>query len=120
MQIRYFFGLLPIHAMAHGQHTVTQIDINDLISPPMLLLFLAVIYCLMIRPQMKSNREHEALLAGLQVGDDIKLTSGIIGTITKITEDYVCLQTNVSSHLYVDKHAIQQVLPDQTVRDQSS
>jgi len=120
MQIRYFFGALPIGVMAHGEHTVTQIDINDLISAPMLLVFLAVIYLLMIRPQMQANRAHKALLDALQLGRDIKLTSGIIGTITEMTEDYVCLQTDATSCLYVDKHAIQQVLPDNTVRDQLS
>ena len=53
---------------------------------PMVLLF-AAMYFLMIAPQRKKQKQHEAMLKALESGDEIVTTGGIYGTITNVKED---------------------------------
>ena len=46
-----------------------------------------IFYFLMIRPQVKKQREHQAMLAKLGKGDEILTRGGIIGKITGVSED---------------------------------
>lgn len=120
MQARLYVLLWPISVIAHDAAPVRHIDISQLFSAPLLLVLMATTYFLLIRPPMQANRAHNKLLASLQEGRDIQLTSGIIGTITAISECYVRIQIDNLTTLSVDKRAIQQLLPDNTVRDQLS
>ncbi|MFA4945462.1 MAG: preprotein translocase subunit YajC [Lentisphaeria bacterium] len=52
---------------------------------PLILIF-AVMYLLLIRPQQKKQKEHEALLGRLKAGDRVLTSGGIYGTITGVTE----------------------------------
>ena len=52
---------------------------------PILLMFV-VLYFLMIRPQMKRQKEHKALLAALAKGDEVISAGGMLGTVTKVSE----------------------------------
>jgi preprotein translocase subunit YajC len=49
-------------------------------------LILAIFYFLMIRPQQKQRKQHEAALRNLQRGDDIVTTGGIVGQVIHIKE----------------------------------
>jgi len=51
------------------------------------VLMLLVIYFLLLRPQMKRQKEHQKMVTSLQKGDKIVTSSGIFGTITKISDD---------------------------------
>ena len=51
------------------------------------VLMLLVIYFLLLRPQMKRQKEHRNMLSSLQKGDKVVTSSGIFGTITKISDD---------------------------------
>ena len=51
------------------------------------VLLLGVFYFLLIRPQQRRSKEQQALLRSIDVGDEIVMTSGIIGTIVDIDED---------------------------------
>ena len=52
----------------------------------------AVVYFLMIRPQQKKMKEQQDMLGQLKHGDEVVTTSGILGTITGITEKVVTLE----------------------------
>ena len=58
---------------------------------PMALVFL-IIYFLMIRPQAKRQREHDAMLKALGKGDRVALRGGIHGTITGSSDDVVTVE----------------------------
>jgi preprotein translocase subunit YajC len=51
------------------------------------VLLLGVFYFLLIRPQQRRSKEQQALIRSIDVGDEIVMTSGIIGTIVDIDED---------------------------------
>ncbi|WP_369060369.1 preprotein translocase subunit YajC [Caulobacter sp. 73W] len=54
-----------------------------------ILLLVVLFYFLMIRPQQKRMKEHAALLAGLKRGDNVVLSSGILGKIVRVEEKEV-------------------------------
>jgi preprotein translocase subunit YajC len=55
----------------------------------MMLVIFAIFYFLMIRPQVKKQKEHQAMLSKLGKGDEIITRGGIIGKITGVTDDGV-------------------------------
>ena len=60
---------------------------NPLISLAPLLLMGVVFYFLLIRPQRTRQRQQQALLASLEVGDEVMTSGGMFGTITEIDDD---------------------------------
>ena len=73
-----------------------------------LLLFGAVAYVLLIRPQQRRLRAHQAVVASLQVGDEVITAGGIIGRIMAIEDDSVRLEVSPGTELRVLRGAIQQ------------
>lgn len=53
-----------------------------------LLLMGAIFYFLLIRPQRNRQRQQQALLSALHIGDEVMTASGIFGTITDIDDDH--------------------------------
>ncbi|MEW6325187.1 MAG: preprotein translocase subunit YajC [Nitrospirota bacterium] len=58
---------------------------------PFLLIFV-LFYVLMILPQQRQRKKHQAMLAALKKGDRVVTSSGLIGSITNIHDDVVTLQ----------------------------
>jgi preprotein translocase subunit YajC len=55
--------------------------VNSLIMPTMLII--GIMYFLMIRPQQKRLKEHQAMVGGIRRGDTVVTSGGIIGKVTK-------------------------------------
>ena len=55
----------------------------------MMLVIFGIMYFIMIRPQMKRQKEHQAMLAKLGKGDEVITRGGLIGKITGISDDGV-------------------------------
>lgn len=53
---------------------------------PLILIF-AIMYFLLIRPQQKKVKEHQAMVAALRRGDQVVTAGGLIGKVTKVKED---------------------------------
>jgi preprotein translocase subunit YajC len=53
----------------------------------MLLLIFVIMYFLLIRPQQKKVKEHNAMLAALRRGDQIVTQGGVVGKIVKVKDD---------------------------------
>lgn len=82
---------------------------------PILLMFV-VLWFLMIRPQMKKAKEHKALLAALQKGDEVVTGGGIVGRITKVDDAYATVEIAKDVEVVVQKPAIGIVLPKGTLK----
>ncbi len=76
---------------------------------PIILMFV-ILYFLMIRPQMKKAKEHKTMLEALQKGDEV-IAVGILGKISKITDNYVSLEVAPNTTIQVQKQAVTQLLP---------
>ena len=80
------------------------------------LLSLAVIavafYMLMIRPQQKRQKEHQALMASLMVGDRVVTIGGVYGTISSVDDGRVGVEVAPSVIIEFDRAAIAKKLGD--------
>jgi preprotein translocase subunit YajC len=77
---------------------------------PFVLMFV-VIYFVMIRPQMKRQKEIKAMLDALAKGDEVVVAGGILGRVTKLGESIVHVEVASQVELQVQRQAIAQVLP---------
>lgn len=75
----------------------------------MIVLFGAVVYFLMIRPQQRKMREHQATIDALEPGARIMLTSGIFGTIRHIAETQAIVELAPGIEVTIVKQAIARV-----------
>ncbi|WP_234087620.1 preprotein translocase subunit YajC [Azonexus sp. R2A61] len=82
---------------------------------PMILMFV-VLWFLMIRPQMKKAKEHKALLAALQKGDEVVTGGGLVGKVTKVDDSYVKVEIAEGTEVVVQKPAVAIVLPKGTLK----
>ena len=73
-------------------------------------------YFLIIRPQRKRQKEHTALVGGLGKGDEVVMTSGMLGKITKLDGDYAVLEVSNNLELKFQKSAVHAVLPKGTIK----
>jgi len=78
---------------------------------PLLIIFFAVMYFLMIRPQQKRERERRELLASLSKGDAVVTTGGVCGTIVGLTDTHAVLRVDDDVKIEFLRQAVAQVLP---------
>ena len=83
----------------------------------LIVLMFAVLYFLMIRPQMKRAKEHKTMIDALQKGDEVVTTGGMIGRISKINENYVTIEVSDKVEVLVQRPAVQLVLPKGTIKN---
>jgi preprotein translocase subunit YajC len=82
----------------------------------MMVAMFAVLYFVMIRPQMNRAKEHKALVEALSKGDEVVTQGGIAGRITKIGDSFVSIEIADKVEIQVQKPAIQLVLPKGTLK----
>lgn len=56
------------------------------------IIVLGIMYFLMIRPQSKRIKQHESFLKDMKRGDQVLTSSGILGTIDGLTDQYAILE----------------------------
>lgn len=81
-----------------------------------LIALLAVFYFLILRPQQKRAKEHAALVAALQKGDEIVTIGGVLGKVTKVGDENVMVEIASGVEVQVQKPAVQTVLPKGTIK----
>ena len=74
----------------------------------LLLIFFFIFYLMVLRPQTKARRAHDALKAGLKKGDKVITDGGIIGTVFKVEEGKVVLDIGNRVHMSFLKHSLRQ------------
>lgn len=86
---------------------------------PIVLMFV-ILYFLMIRPQMKRQKEHKALVAGLSKGDEVITAGGMLGRVTKVTDSYIGVEVSELAdkpvEVLLQRNAVQMVLPKGTIK----
>lgn len=81
-----------------------------------MLIILPIMYFLMIRPQMKRQKEHRAMLEKLSRGDEVLTSGGLAGTVADIGENFVSIEIADGVRVRVQKAAIAHVLPKGTLK----
>ena len=82
---------------------------------PIILMFV-LLYFLMIRPQMKRAKEQRTMIEALQKGDEVVAAGGLVGRITKLTDQYATLEIAPDTEVIVQRGVIQSALPKGTIK----
>jgi len=83
----------------------------------MMVVFAAVFYFLIWRPQNKRAKEHKNLMSGLGKGDEITTSGGLIGRVVKVGDDFVTLTLTDGVDIHCQKVAVTAVLPKGTIKN---
>jgi preprotein translocase subunit YajC len=89
---------------------------SSLLSLAPLALMFVVLYFIMIRPQMKKQKEHKAMIEALAKGDEVVIGGGVIGRVAKLGESFVHVEVANNVELQVQRGAVIQVLPKGTYK----
>ena len=84
-----------------------------------LVLFVGLfvlMYVMIIRPQRKRQKEHNDLVTALAKGDEVILTSGMLGKVVSLEGDYLILDVAKSLELKFQKTAVHAILPKGTIK----
>ena len=82
----------------------------------MLPLMLVVFYFLLIRPQQKRAKEHQAMLAKLAAGDEVVTAGGIVGRVTEVGDTFVVVEIADNVRIKVQRAQITSLLPKGTYK----
>ncbi|MBZ0224385.1 MAG: preprotein translocase subunit YajC [Comamonas sp.] len=82
---------------------------------PLVLMFV-VLYFIMIRPQMKKQKEHRAMIEALAKGDEVATAGGVLGKVTRINESILHVEVAEGVEVQVQRSAVSQVLPKGTIK----
>ena len=82
---------------------------------PMILMFV-VLWFVMIRPQMKRQKEHRAMMEALAKGDEVIFGGGMLGRVTKVGEQSLTVEIANGIEVSVQKPAVAAVLPKGTLK----
>ncbi len=89
---------------------------GDMFSIAMLVGLVVLMYFMMIRPQRKRQKEHDALIGALSKGDEVVLASGMLGKIVEVDDAYMTIDTGEGVKLRFQKSAVHAVLPKGTIK----
>jgi preprotein translocase subunit YajC len=101
-------ALLSTSAFAEG---VAAPAGNPMSSILMLVVFFAIFWFLLIRPQQKKNKELRKMLSELSKGDEVVTNGGVIGKIAKIDDTFVDLEVAENVTIKVQRNAVANILP---------
>jgi len=82
---------------------------------PLVLMFV-VVYFVMIRPQMKRQKEHKSMIDALAKGEEVAPVGGLLGKISRIGDTTLGLELATGVEVNLQRSAVVQVLPKGTIK----
>jgi|TARA_B100001939_G_scaffold225466_1_gene194139 preprotein translocase subunit YajC len=101
---------------AYAQTAAAQPQGGGLFLPLMMIVIVAFMYFTTIRPQRKRQKEHAAMVAALKKGDEVALSSGMLGKISGLDDNYLVLSVGNNVDLKFQKVHVTSVLPKGTLK----
>jgi preprotein translocase subunit YajC len=89
---------------------------STLMSMLPLVLMFVVLYFVMIRPQMKKQKEHRSMIDALAKGDEVATAGGLLGKVSKLGESNISLELAEGVEVQLQRSAVVQVLPKGTMK----
>jgi preprotein translocase subunit YajC len=75
-----------------------------------------VLYFLMIRPQMKRQKEQKAMIDALTKGDEVITAGGLLGKVTKVSDAYITVEVAAGTEVVMQKSAVTLLLPKGSIK----
>lgn len=104
------FFITDAHAQSLGSGGTEQL----MQFLPFILMFV-VLYFMMIRPQMKRQKELKAMLSTLKKGDEVATIGGVVGKINRVDDNFVLL-SSATAEIMVQRGAVQSILPPGSIK----
>ncbi|MFA5489840.1 MAG: preprotein translocase subunit YajC [Candidimonas sp.] len=86
---------------------------------PIILMFV-ILYFLMIRPQMKRQKEHRNMVSAVAKGDELITSGGMLGKVTKVSDSYITIEVGMLAdkpvEVILQRTAIASILPKGTIK----
>jgi len=82
---------------------------------PFVIIFV-LFYFMLIRPQMKRDKEQKKKIDALHKDDEVINTGGVLGKITKVSDQYISLEIADNVVIQVQKATVQTLLPKGTMK----
>jgi preprotein translocase subunit YajC len=101
---------------AYAQTAGGSVSESFLSSAPFFLVMFAVMYFVMIRPQIKRQKEQKALMDALAKNDEVITVGGILGRVIKVTDAYVTIEVSEGTDVVIQKSAVTMLLPKGTIK----
>ena len=89
---------------------------NPLSSMLFMVVLIAGMFFLMIRPQMKRAKEQRAMMAALAKGDEVITNGGVLGRIEEIGDAFLTIEIAANVKVKLQKQAVSAVLPKGTLK----
>ncbi|HJL54007.1 MAG TPA: preprotein translocase subunit YajC [Arenicellales bacterium] len=93
--------------------------VSSFLGPDLFIIvaFGLVFYFIIWRPQSKRQKEHKDLVGGIDKGDEIVTTGGLIGKVVRVDEQFLVLEVTDKVELKIQKHAVAAALPKGTIKN---
>jgi preprotein translocase subunit YajC len=108
--------LLFLVANAHAQVDAPAGQGGEMFQIFFLIGLFVLFYFIAIRPQRKRQKEHTDMVSALNKGDEVVTTSGILGKITRLEDNFVVLNVSDNVELKFQRSYINAVLPKGTLK----
>jgi preprotein translocase subunit YajC len=103
-------------ADAHAQAAAPAAQGGEMFQIFVLVGLFVLFYFIAIRPQRKRQKEHTDMVSALSKGDEVVTTSGILGKITRLEDNFVVVQVADNVELKFQRSSINAVLPKGTLK----
>ena len=103
-------------ADAHAQAAGGAAQGGEMFQIFFLVGLFVLFYFIAIRPQRKRQKEHTEMVAALNKGDEVVTTSGILGKITSLDDNYIVLNVSDKVDMKFQRVHVQAVLPKGTLK----
>lgn len=77
----------------------------------MMVVLFGLMYFMMIRPQMKRQKEHRTMVSALAKGDEVVTNGGLAGRVEEVGETFITIEIAPNVKVKLQKGAVSQVLP---------
>ncbi|WP_006786200.1 preprotein translocase subunit YajC [Thiorhodospira sibirica] len=82
----------------------------------MIVIFFAIMYFLIIRPQSKRAKEHKAMVDALGKGDEVVTNGGLLGKVTELDDAFIKIEVAEGTVVSIQRHAVAAVMPKGTMK----
>jgi preprotein translocase subunit YajC len=115
----FFISDAIAEAGATGAANVPAPTADPLASLILPIGLVILFYFFLIRPQSKRQKEHRQMVNELQKGEEVVTSGGILGKITNVNDDFITLEIADGVSLHIQKHAVQNIMPKGTIKEQN-
>jgi len=83
----------------------------------MIIIFFALLYFMIIRPQSKRAKEHKKLVESLSKGDEVVTNGGVLGKVTNVGDTFIRMEVSEGVEIVAQKQSVASVMPKGTMKN---